>query len=1009
VFISATLVVQSDYEHKLLMMQLQLKIRKIFSNCLNVTNLKYLKNLKNLKNLEFRKLRQGFWLSLLTLLLTITFLNKSFPWWMEMSTAVALTPKSKVMTAYGDVAKLPKPQKKQEILSSSTVSSTASSTVTSTTSSTSLVEIGKRYYQNQQFAEAIAAWQQALEILISQRDSLNEALVSSNLAQAYQQLGNLKEADKAITRSLALLSPLEKQNPNFLAGVLNVQGSLLLSQGKAEDALAVWQGGAEIYKKTGNQHGLTRCLLNQTQALNALGMHRRAIATLKQVNQILENQPDSSLKLATLVNLGDTLRVMGDFPASESILQKSLGIAKGHKLDSDKLNSAKLDSETSDSETLDSGKLDSGKLDSETSDSGKLASDKLASDKLNIDSDVSQIFLALGNTSRFAGKTEEAVKYYGQAISTSKSPTTKIQAQLNQLSLLVEDTTQHPQALTLAAEIKPQLQNLPPSRTSVYALVNYVQNLKTLEGLQKSENLPEDYSASKIDHHQENAKILGIAVQQAKTIGDNRAESYALGYLGEMYQESEQFDLAQTLTEKALMVALSSNSPDISYRWQWQLGRLHKKQNNFPQAIAAYDDAVTTLRYIRNELVASNLDIQFSFRESVEPVYRELVSLLLTNYQGEVSQGNLKKARAVMESLQLAELDNYFHETCLKGHPTEIDNIDSQAAVIYPIILSERLEIVVSLPHKPLKHYSANISQTDLEAMVQKMGKAIDRNFVKNSHVSIVKEFYNLLIKPLAQDLSANEIKSLVFVLDGSLKTVPMAALYDGKEYLIQKYNIALAPGIQLLAPKPLKTKQLKILVGGLTEARGGFSALPAVENEVAQIKSNLPIESLLNHKFTSQTLQKEIAKTPFPVIHLATHGEFSSKAEDTFVLTWDSKINVKELGDILQTRQQDNRNPIELLVMSACKTASGDKRAPLGLAGVAVRSGARSTIASLWAVNDQSTSKLMTKFYQELAKSKSGITKAQALRNAQLEILKQPEFEHPYYWAPFVLIGNWL
>ncbi|HBL10917.1 MAG TPA: hypothetical protein DD379_05835, partial [Cyanobacteria bacterium UBA11162] len=137
-----------------------------------------------------------------------------------------------------------------------------------------------------------------------------------------------------------------------------------------------------------------------------------------------------------------------------------------------------------------------------------------------------------------------------------------------------------------------------------------------------------------------------------------------------------------------------------------------------------------------------------------------------------------------------------------------------------------------------------------------------------------------------------------------------------------------------------------------------------------------------------------------------ATHGQFSSNPEQTFILTWDEKIKVKEFEDLLRFREQGSANPIELLVLSACQTAAGDKRAALGLAGVAVRSGARSTLATLWSVKDQSTAQLMSEFYQELSK---GVRKAEALRTAQLNLLKQPKYEHPFYWAPFVLVGNWL
>jgi CHAT domain-containing protein len=271
----------------------------------------------------------------------------------------------------------------------------------------------------------------------------------------------------------------------------------------------------------------------------------------------------------------------------------------------------------------------------------------------------------------------------------------------------------------------------------------------------------------------------------------------------------------------------------------------------------------------------------------------------------------------------------------------------------------------------------------------------------------IAKQVYDLLLRSAEAQLDASGVTTLVFVLDGSLRNLPMAALYDGQKYLIEKYSIALAPGLQLLQPQPLERQQLKGLLGGLSQARQGFSALPAVALEVNQIESQIPAQVLLDQTFTSTTLQSQINSVPFPVIHLATHGQFSSRAEDTFILTWDDRINVKELDTLLRAREQGELNPIELLVLSACQTATGDRRAALGLAGLAVRSGARSTLATLWSVNDRSTAFFMVEFYRELGQP--GVTKAEALRSAQLALLKQSQYEHPYYWSPFILLGNWL
>jgi CHAT domain-containing protein len=211
---------------------------------------------------------------------------------------------------------------------------------------------------------------------------------------------------------------------------------------------------------------------------------------------------------------------------------------------------------------------------------------------------------------------------------------------------------------------------------------------------------------------------------------------------------------------------------------------------------------------------------------------------------------------------------------------------------------------------------------------------------------------------------------------------------------------------LQLLQPRSLNQQKLQGLLAGLSQQRENFSALPNVAVEIDQIKTALSAKVLLDQAFTNQGFQREIDATSSPVVHLATHGQFSSNADNTFILTWDGRITVKQLDQILRARE-GNLKPIELLVLSACQTATGDRRAALGMAGVAVRSGARSTLASLWSVSDRSTATLMIEFYRELGQP--GINKAEALRRAQISLLRQPDYTSPYYWAPFVLLGNWL
>ncbi len=557
--------------------------------------------------------------------------------------------------------------------------------------------------------------------------------------------------------------------------------------------------------------------------------------------------------------------------------------------------------------------------------------------------------------------------------------------------MLVEED-KNKDATVLAQKIESDLTKLPPNQTTIYSKINLAQSL------------------IKLGNTDSVAKLLAKGIQEAQSIGDKRSESYATGSLGGLYEENKQWEEAKKLTEKALTLAQSSNATDIAYRWQWQLGRILRSQNNRKSAIASYTEAVKTLKSLRSDLVAVSSDVQFSFRETVEPVYRQLVSLVLeANPQG-TKQEDLAKARETIESLQLAELDNFFRDACIDAKEAEIDQIDQKAAVFYPIILSDRIEVILALPGQPLRNYSTPLPQEQVNETLKSLRDAIVIPRLQLSIKNVLtpaKQIYDWLIRPVEGELAASGVTTLVFVPDGAIRNVPLAAMYDGKQYLVEKYNIAIAPGLQLIDPQPLVRQQLNILAFGLSEARQDFPPLPNVKLELENIQKELPGQILLDEAFTNANFQKAVESSPSPVVHLATHGEFSSDAENTFVLAWDKPIKAREFAQLLRNEEGNKSNPIELLVLSACQTAAGDNRAALGLAGVAVRAGARSTLASLWFVSDEATSLLMSKFYQELTTTQN--TKAESLRQAQLSILQQKKFAHPYYWGAFILVGNWL
>jgi CHAT domain-containing protein len=271
-----------------------------------------------------------------------------------------------------------------------------------------------------------------------------------------------------------------------------------------------------------------------------------------------------------------------------------------------------------------------------------------------------------------------------------------------------------------------------------------------------------------------------------------------------------------------------------------------------------------------------------------------------------------------------------------------------------------------------------------------------------------------LLIAPIKKYLPQDG--TLVFTLDTSFQSLPMGLLHDGKDYLLKHYNIAETLGSKVRQPKLLLRKQLRALIAGLSKSSPSFKAanapsylteLPSVVEEIANVKEQTNSSlSLLNEEFTYKRFIKEVSRETFPIIHLTTHAQFNSVPQLTMFFSWDKPINLLEFDSLLKQKNQINEDAIELLVLSGCETAKGNKRSALGIAGIAAQGGARSTVATLWRVDDKSTAMLMKEFYKEL---KDGKTKTEALSLAQLSLLSNPDYSHPYYWAGFLLIGGWL
>jgi CHAT domain-containing protein len=832
-----------------------------------------------------------------------------------------------------------------------------------------LVRQARTLYASERFSEAVPLLQQAATQFEAKGQNLDRAAALSNLAATYGQLALWEQAEQAVNSSLSVVraQPKTPEQQRIWAETLNIQGQIKLERGQTQDAIDIWTQAAKFFEQIDSKNQLLQVQINQSRAWETLGLYPRAckilLGSLNLENKTcevlpaglvsLKNQSVSLENIRAINALARVLRVLGQLERSEDLLSAGMEAAR----------------------------------------------------KIGVPQEEAAIYLNLGNTARAKSNKpglsmekrtdleRSALEYYALAAEAMPGKSTiGMQARLNQLSLFA-DSQNASEAQILWRSLEPQVAQFPSNRAGLYAQINLAQTLIKLDKLPIGTPGLSDI-----------AQMLSLAGESANRLGDKRIQAYILGARGKVYELKQQHSIAETLTLEALSLAPAFQSPDIAYQLLWQLGRIRKAQGNTEGAIVQYTQAVNVLSSLRGDLVTVNPEVQFSFRESAEPVYRELVGLLLQDESP--TQDKLKQARQTVESLQLAELDNFFRDACADAKPKSIEEIDPTAAVIYPIILSDRLEVILSIPGKPLRRYTTKKSQSELETAFKLAKNTIRPSAFVRDRFPPIQQVYDWLIRPAEADLTASGIKTLVFVLDGYLRNLPIAVLHDGEKFLVEKYSIALAPGLQLLAPKPLSQVKLKVLTGGLSESRQGFSALPGVKQELEQISAQMPASALLNQDFVSTQLHDRIKALSYPIVHLATHGQFSSNAADTFIVTWDQKVNVKEFDRLLRSRTGEKQQPIELLVLSACETASGDNRAALGLAGAAIRSGARSTVATLWQVNDESTAIFMTEFYRQLGGSKA--SKAEALRNAQLTLLQNEEYQNPYFWAPFVLVGNW-
>jgi CHAT domain-containing protein len=503
-------------------------------------------------------------------------------------------------------------------------------------------------------------------------------------------------------------------------------------------------------------------------------------------------------------------------------------------------------------------------------------------------------------------------------------------------------------------------------------------------------------------------------LELAESLPAPSLRTYALGYLGDLYERDGNADAALGLSQRAAFAAQQARMPEALYRWEWQTGRLLRKRGDAEPAIAAYRRAVQSLQPIRHDLSLGygNAASHLPFRESEGPMFFELADLLLrqarTTQDPERNRTLLREARETVEQLKAVELEDYFRDDCVniqRGKARSLDNVDPSTAVVYFVPLPDRTEILVGLG-ADLRQFTAEVTAENLASQVRALRRGLE-NRTSHGYLVPARQLHDWLIQPIRPLLEERHINTLVFVPDGALRTIPFASLHDGQRFVIEDYAVAAAPGLSLVEPQPIERERSRLLLNGLTNSVQGFPPLYFVADELSAISPMYRGTTLANEAFTLGELRRRMSDEQYSIVHIASHGKFDKDVRGSYVLTYDSKLTLNDLESLIRPGQYRGR-PVELLVLSACQTAAGDDRAALGLAGVAVKAGARSALATLWFVNDQSTSALVSELYGQLRQDPS-LSKARALQAAQLQMLADRRFRHPCYWSPYLIVGNWL
>ncbi|MEW6495302.1 MAG: tetratricopeptide repeat protein [Cyanobacteriota bacterium] len=859
-----------------------------------------------------------------------------------------------------------------------------------------LNNIGGVYYSIGEYNQALDYYQQALAIRRTLNDQAGIGRILSNIGLVYRQLGQYPKALEFYQQALPILEEIGDQAS--LGGTLNGMGVIYENLGQYDKALTVYQQSLDIAKKIGDQAGIGNTLDNIGGIYYGKGRYPQALSSYQQALEIRQKIGDKAGLGNSLNNIGGVYYNLSQYSQALEFLQQTLAIRK------------EIGDRAGESRVLD----------------------------------------AIGIVYESLNQYAQALEYYQQSLSIAQA---------------MGDRATEGEVINHIGGIYTNLGNYSQAQEFLQQALTIHREIGDKAGEGRTLNsLAEVYYISR--QYPQALGILQQGLSIFKDVGDQAAVGVTFSNIGYLLEQQNQSELAIVFYKQAVNVteAIRNDLKVLQIEQQQsftatvagtyrRLADLLLKQNRVLEAQQVLDllkvqELDEYLRNVRgNNQTAQGIDL-LPQEQQIAEKYDQAVQLgqelaqLRRIPESERSQNQQQRIVELekIQQQQRAEFNQFIRSPEVMALVQELSrtsgsqNLDlpnlnrlqpnlqqlpQPTVLLYPLILEDRLELVLVTPDSPPLHRSVPVRRETLNRTLIEFRNALTTSRTSETKVkNTARQLYNWLIKPIENDLTQAKAQTILYAPDGGLRYIPLAALFDGEQWLVQRFRINNITSASLsdLTPKPLS--QPRVLAGAFTQGsydfkvgtrQFSFEGLPFAGQEVENLAAIIPnTTKLLDNAFTPQATIPRL--NDHSIVHLATHAAFvTGTPEDSFIVFGNGdRITLRDV----ETWSLPN---VDLVVLSACQTASGGQLGNgeeiLGFGYQIQLTGAKASIASLWSVDDEGTQELMNAFYATL--KIGNIPPAEALRQAQISFItnavNQQHLVHPFYWAPFILIGNGL